>query len=70
MRQVFTIAERKRYNELKARMRLGEMIPREDFLFVRGKDQRQNARNTFLTRSSFVGRRGSRDTVIGGFGTI
>ena len=50
-----------RYKLLKEKMRSGERIPREDFLFVKGIDLRQNTIRSRIRHRSF------RDNVNGNF---
>lgn len=53
-----------RYLYLKAQMRTGVWLSREDFLFVKAYDQTMNSRKF----GNFRGR-GPKDTVLGGFST-
>lgn len=56
--------KRKRYHEIKAQMKLGVMVPREDFLFVKTIDQVSNGRR-------FRRYKPYRDpSVYGGFNTV
>ena len=59
--------ELQRYSRLKAQIRAGVFLSRDDFLFVKGIDQRFNARIARSVRMSHTG--GSDRTVIGGFNT-
>lgn len=52
-----TPERRGRYLSLKRRMRDGEFVPRDDFLFVRAIDQCQNAHRNFSHRG-FIQYRG------------
>lgn len=60
--------DRERYIEIKNRMILGERVSKEDFMFVRGHDQRSNARKRASIRRHFYPRH--KDNVLYGHNTI
>ena len=58
---LFTFEEMEKYKAIKARMKAGEFVPRDEFLFVKGKDMRASALRRIRQFRSF------RDNVRGGF---